>query len=170
MLSIEERPAEVADRSIPGHWEGDLIMGKYKRSALGTLVERTTRKIILVPLKEKNANAVRRAYARELCALPKELTKTLTYDQGKEMSEHKQFTIDTGIQVYFAHPGSPWERGTNENTNGLIRQYFPKGTDFMKVTPREIKRVERQLNDRPRKVLNWMKPDEVFNQLVALNC
>lgn len=168
MLSIEERPAEVADRSIPGHWEGDLIMGKYKRSALGTLVERTTRKIILVRLKEKSANAVRRAYARELCALPKELTKTLTYDQGKEMSEHKQFTIDTGIQVYFAHPGSPWERGTNENTNGLIRQYFPKGTDFMKVTPREIKRVERELNDRPRKVLNWMKPDEVFNQLVAL--
>ena len=168
MLSIEERPAEVADRSIPGHWEGDLIMGKYKRSALGTLVERTTRKIILVPLKEKNANAVRKAYARELCSLPKELTKTLTYDQGKEMSEHKQFTIDTGIQVYFAHPGSPWKRGTNENTNGLIRQYFPKGTDFMKVTPREIKRVERELNDRPRKVLNWMKPDEVFNQLVAL--
>ena len=109
MLSIEERPAEVADRSIPGHWEGDLIMGKYKRSALGTLVERTTRKIILVPLKEKTADAVRKAYARELCSLPKELTKTLTYDQGKEMSEHKQFTIDTGIQVYFAHPGSRYQ-------------------------------------------------------------
>jgi len=168
MLSIEERPAEVADRSIPGHWEGDLILGKYKRSALGTLVERTTRKIILVPLKEKNANAVRRAYARELRALPKELAKTLTYDQGKEMSQHKQFTIDTGITVYFAHPGSPWERGTNENTNGLIRQYFPKGTDFTKVTAQRIKRVERELNDRPRKVLNWLKPDEVFNELVAL--
>ncbi len=168
MLSIEERPAEVADRTIPGHWEGDLILGKYKRSALGTLVERTTRKIILVPLKEKNADAVRRAYARELRALPQELAKTLTYDQGKEMSEHKQFTIDTGIKVYFAHPGSPWERGTNENTNGLIRQYFPKGTDFTKVTPRIINRVERELNDRPRKVLHWKKPDEVFNQLVEL--
>ena len=168
MLSIEERPAEVANRTVPGHWEGDLILGKYKRSALGTLVERTTRKIILVPLKEKNADAVRRAYARELRALPQALAKTLTYDQGKEMSEHKQFTIDTGITVYFAHPGSPWERGTNENTNGLIRQYFPKGTDFTTVTPRTIKRVERELNDRPRKVLHWKKPDEVFNQLVAL--
>jgi transposase, IS30 family len=167
MLSIEERPAEVADRTIPGHWEGDLILGKYKRSALGTLVERTTRKIILVPLKEKNAQAVRRAYTRELRALPKALAKTLTYDQGKEMSEHWQFTIDTGIKVYFAHPASPWERGTNENTNGLIRQYFPKGTDFTKVNPRTIKRVERELNDRPRKVLTWKKPDEVFNQLVA---
>jgi len=168
MLCIEERPAEVADRSMPGHWEGDLILGKYKRSALGTLVERTTRKTILVPLKEKTAEAVRRAYARELLALPKELAKTLTYDQGKEMSEHKQFTIDTGIKVYFAHPGCPWERGTNENTNGLIRQYFPKGTDFTKVSAHQIKHVERELNDRPRKVLNWMKPDEVFNQLVAL--
>ena len=168
MLSIEERPAEVAHRTIPGHWEGDLILGKYKRSALGTLVERTTRKTILVPLKEKNAEAVRRAYARELRALPKELAKTLTYDQGKEMSEHKQFTIDTGIQVYFAHPGCPWERGTNENTNGLIRQYFPKGTDFTKVSTRRIKYVQRELNDRPRRVLHWKKPDEVFNQLVAL--
>jgi transposase, IS30 family len=168
MLSIEERPKEVANRTIPGHWEGDLIMGKYKRTALGTLVERTTRKTLLVPLKAKDAESVRSSYARALQALPRALAKTLTYDQGKEMSEHKQFTIDTGIQVYFAHPGSPWERGTNENTNGLIRQYFPKGTDFSKITVREIKRVERELNDRPRAVLQWKKPDEVFNQLVAL--
>ena len=127
MLSIEERPASVADRVIPGHWEGDLILGKYKRTALGTLVERTTRKVILVPLgKNKDAMSVRKAFARELRKLPNEMTKSLTYDQGKEMSEHKQFTIDTGIQVYFAHPASPWERGTNENTNGLLRQYFPK--------------------------------------------
>lgn len=168
MLSIEERPAEVASRTIPGHWEGDLLMGKYKRTALGTLVERTTRKTILVPLEAKDAESVRRAYARELRSLPREMTKTLTYDQGKEMSQHLQFTIDTGIQVYFAHPASPWERGTNENTNGLIRQYFPKGTDFSKVSGREIKAVERELNDRPRKVLQWKKPDEVFNQLVAL--
>ena len=168
MISIEERPAEVASRTIPGHWEGDLIMGKYKRTALGTLVERTTRYTILVPLKTKDAKNVRRAYAKELGSLPQEIRKTLTYDQGKEMSEHKQFTIDTGIQVYFAHPGSPWERGTNENTNGLIRQYFPKGTEFDKVSSREIKRVQRELNDRPRAVLDYKKPDEVINQLVGL--
>lgn len=168
MLSIEERPAEVAGRTVPGHWEGDLIMGKYKRTALGTLVERTTRYAILVPLKAKDAGSVRKAYAKELGSLPKEIAKTLTYDQGKEMSEHKQFTIDTGMQVYFAHPGSPWERGTNENTNGLIRQYFPKGTEFDKVSTREIKRVQRELNDRPRAVLHYQKPDEVINQLVAL--
>lgn len=168
MISIEERPTEVADRIIPGHWEGDLIIGRYKRTALGTLVERTTRYTILVPLKAKDAGSVRKAYGKELGSLPKEIAKTLTYDQGKEMSEHKQFTIDTGIQVYFAHPGSPWERGTNENTNGLIRQYFPKGTDFSKVSAREIKRVQRELNDRPRAVLHYQKPDEVINKLVAL--
>ena len=169
MLSIEERPKDVETRAIPGHWEGDLIIGKYKRTALGTLVERTTRYTILVPLgKNKDAVSVRKAYARELGTLPKTIAKTLTYDQGKEMSEHKQFTIDTGIQVYFAHPGSPWERGTNENTNGLIRQYFPKGTEFDKVSRREIKRVQRELNDRPRAVLHYQKPDEVINRLVAL--
>ena len=168
MLSIEERPREVEDRTIPGHWEGDLIVGKYKRTALGTLVERTTRYTILVPLKAKDATSVREAYTRALGTLPREIAKTLTYDQGKEMSEHKQFTIDTGIQVYFAHPGSPWERGTNENTNGLIRQYFPKGTEFDKVPVRENKRVQRELNDRPRAVLQFRKPDEVINQLVAL--
>lgn len=170
MLSIEERPKGVEDRTIPGHWEGDLIMGKYKRTALGTLVERTTRYTLLVPLgKNKSAAEVRRAYAKAMRTIPTELAKTLTYDQGKEMSEHKRFTIDTGIQVYFAHPGSPWERGTNENTNGLIRQYFPKGTDFSNVTTREIKRVQRQLNDRPRAALGYYKPDEVFTKLVALN-
>lgn len=168
MLSIEERPAEAADRTIPGHWEGDLIMGKYKRTALGALVERTTRYTILVPLKAKDAGSVRRAYTNELRSLPTEIAKTLTCDQGKEMSEHRQFTMDTGMQVYFAHPGSPWERGTNENTNGLIRQYFPKGTEFDKVSTREIKRVQRELNDRPRAVLHYKKPDEAINQLVAL--
>ena len=168
MLSIKERPHEVADRTIPGHWEGDLILGKHQRTALGTLVERTTRYTILVPLKAKDATSVRKAYAKELRSLPREITKTLTYDQGKEMSEHKQFTIDTGITIYFAHPGSPWERGTNENTNGLLRQYFPKGTEFDKVSFREIKRVHRELNDRPRAVLHWQKPTEVINHLVAL--
>ena len=169
MLSIEERPAEVADRAVPGHWEGDLILGKYKRSALGTLVERTTRYTILVPLgAQKDAISVREAYAAAFQSIPAELKKTLTYDQGKEMSEHQQFTIDTNIQVYFAHPASPWERGTNENTNGLIRQYFPKGTDFTTVTVEEIKEAQRSLNDRPRAVLDYLKPDEVFNKLVAL--
>jgi len=168
MLSIEERPHEVADRTMPGHWEGDLILGKHQRTALGTLVERTTRFTLLVPLKAKDATSVRNAYAKALRSLPREITKTLTYDQGKEMSEHKQFTIDTGITIYFAHPGSPWEPGTNENINGLLRQYFPKGTEFDKVSTREIKRVQRELNDRPRAVLHWQKPIEVINHLVAL--
>jgi IS30 family transposase len=169
MLSIEERPAEVADRSVPGHWEGDLILGKYKRSALGTLVERTTRYTILVPLgNKKDAIAVRHAFAKAFQSVPVALKKSMTYDQGKEMSEHQQFTIDTGIEVYFAHPGSPWERGTNENTNGLIRQYFPKGTDFSEISEEEIKLVQRKLNDRPRKALKFRKPDEVINNLVAL--
>lgn len=169
MISIEERPNEVADRSVPGHWEGDLILGRHKRTALGTLVERTTRYTLLVPLgKKKDAVSVRRAYVRAFKTIPTELKKTLTYDQGKEMSEHQRFTVDSGMQVYFAHPASPWERGTNENTNGLIRQYFPKGTDFSRVSTREVKRVQRQLNDRPRAVLDYEKPDEVINRLVAL--
>jgi len=169
MISIEERPADVEDRSVPGHWEGDLILGKYKTSALATLVERTTRYTILVPLTAKDAGSVREALAREFKHLPKELALSLTYDQGKEMSQHKQFTVDTNIQVYFAHPSSPWERGTNENTNGLIRQYFPKGTDFTTVSVEQIKHVERELNDRPRKVLGYLKPIEVIQKIVALN-
>lgn len=168
MLSIEERPQEVADRIIPGHWEGDLIVGKYKQSAIGTLVERTTRYTIIIPLTAKDAETVRKTYAKEIQTLPAELKKTLTYDQGKEMSEHKQFTLSTGMQVYFAHPGSPWERGTNENTNGLIRQYFPKGTDFRMISSREIKRVQQSLNTRPRKSLGYDTPQEKFNELVAL--
>ncbi len=169
MLSIEERPAEVADRSVPGHWEGDLIIGKHHGSALGTLVERTTRYTMLVPLgAKKDAVSVRRAYVRAFRSVARELKKTFTYDQGKEMSGHQRFTIDTGIQVYFAHPASPWERGTNENTNGLVRQYFPKGTDFTKISTREIKRVQRELNGRPRAVLGYRKPDEIIHDIVAL--
>ncbi len=169
MLSIEERPKEVAERIIPGHWEGDLIIGKYNRSAIATLVERVTRYTLIIPLGGKrDAVTVRKAMAKAVKTIPAELRKTLTYDQGKEMSEHKKFTISTGMTVYFAHPASPWERGTNENTNGLIRQYFPKGTEFDKVSTRELKRVQRELNDRPRAVLEYYKPDEVFNNLVAL--
>ncbi len=169
MLSIEERPAEVADRSVPGHWEGDLILGKYKRSALGTLVERTTRYTLLVPLgTKKDAQTVREEFAKAFQSIPKVLKKTMTYDQGKEMSEHEQFTIDSEIKVYFAHPGSPWERGTNENTNGLIRQYFSKGTDFTEVTEERFREVQAKLNGRPRKALNFYKPDEVINNLLNL--
>ena len=166
MISIEERPAEVADRSVPGHWEGDLIMGRANRSALGTLVERTTRSLILVPLKNKQAAQVRRAYAREVKILPRQMRLSMTYDRGKEMAEHRLFTRDTEMKVYFAHPMSPWERGTNENTNGLLRQFFPKGTDFSKLTRRQIKRVQHLMNERPRKVLDWRSPYEAFNELL----
>lgn len=166
MLSIEERPKEVEDRIVPGHWEGDLIVGKNNRSALGTLVERTTRTTILIPVKSRGAEDVAKAFAKEVKKLPQQMKLTMTYDQGREMAEHKLFTKITGVKVYFAHPRSPWERGTNENTNGLIRQYFPKGTDFKKVTRYEVKRVQNQLNGRPRKTLNYHTPYEVFNQLI----
>lgn len=173
MLSIEERPKEVEERIIPGHWEGDLIIGKNNRSALGTLVERTSRTTILVPIKSREAEVVAKAFAKKVKKLPREMKLTMTYDQGREMARHKLFTNITGVKVYFAHPRSPWERGTNENTNGLIRQFFPKGTDFNKVTRYEIKKVQDLLNGRPRAALNFRKPYEVFNQLinngVALN-
>jgi transposase, IS30 family len=169
MTSIEERPKEVEARTIPGHWEGDLILGKYKRSALGTIVERTTRTVILIPLVNKDAESVRKAFAREMKKLPRQMKLTLTYDQGKEMAQHKLFTKDTKMRVYFAHPGSPWERGTNENTNGLIRQFFPKGTDFTHISRREIKQVQDLLNGRPRRALDYRKPYEVFNELITNN-
>jgi len=166
MLSIEERPAEVATRTVPGHWEGDLVMGKYHRSAIGTLVERTTRYTMLVRLSRSDATTVRRAYARRFRRGPAELRLSLTYDQGREMAEHRQFQVATNIQVYFAHPASPWERGTNENTNGLLRQYFPKGTDFTDLTARELRRVEKSLNGRPRQTLGWNTPAEEFTKLM----
>jgi len=165
-LSIEERPAEVATRTVPGHWEGDLLIGRRNASALGTLVERTTRFTVLVPLAAKDATTVRRAFARELRTLPQQVRRSLTYDQGQEMREHRLFTRDTQMQVYFAHPHSPWERGTNENTNGLLRQFFPKGTDFTTLTRREIKHVQALFNDRPRKVLNWHSPAHAFQALL----
>lgn len=168
MISIEERPKVVADRTIPGHWEGDILLGRYRKSAMGTLVERTTRTTILVPLPSKHADVIARAFAREAKQLPRQMRLSLTYDQGREMAAHKLFTKKARMKVYFCHPRSPWERGTSENTNGLIRQFFPKGTDFTKVSRREIKHVQHLLNGRPRKVLDWRKPYEVFNELVAL--
>lgn len=166
MISIEERPKEVANRSVAGHWEGDLIMGKRHQTAIGTIVERKTRTVILVPLKSKDAVSVRKAFEKEFKKIPSQMRKTLTYDQGREMAEHKLFTKNTKVKVFFCNPASPWERGTNENTNMLIRDYFPKGTDFSKVTRKELKHVQRELNERPRKTLNWRTPIEVFEEEV----
>lgn len=166
LISIDERPAEVADRTVPGHWEGDLLVGHANASALGTLVERTTRFTLLVPLTARDAPTVRQAFARELRTLPTQLRRSLTYDQGQEMREHRLFTKQTKMRVYFAHPHCPWERGTNENTNGLLRQFFPKGTRFNQVSRKEIKQVQAMLNDRPRKVINWHSPAHAFNQLL----
>lgn len=167
MVLIDERPKEVLDRLVPGHWEGDLMIGgNREKSALGTLIERRTRFAILVPLKNKTAAEVRKQFAREMMKLPKELRRTLTYDQGSEMAQHTLFTEQTEMKVFFAHPQSPWERATNENTNGLIRQYFPKGTNFRSVTRAKIKRVQRLLNTRPRKTLGWKTPQEAMQELL----
>lgn len=167
IVSISERPKEAEGRIVPGHWEGDLIVGKGHASAVGTLVERTTRLTLLVPLKEKTAFAVRSAFAKAFKRIPKQFKKTLTYDRGSEMSEHKLFSEDTKIQVFFANPYSPWQRGTNENTNGLIRQYFPKGTDFREVSASKIREAERRLNSRPRKTLGYYTPLERFFELTT---
>ena len=165
-ISIEQRPKEVADRIVPGHWEGDLVMGHSNASALGALVERTTRMTFLVHLKDKDAMSVRTAFADVFKDLPDELKRSLTYDNGQEMADHKLFTKNTNIQVYFAHPHSPWERGTSENTNALIRQFFPKGTNFDKVSRVQVQHVQDLLNDRPRKILNFFTPHEVFGKLL----
>jgi len=167
IISISERPKEVEDRTIPGHWEGDLIVGKLHQSAIGTLVERTTRLTLLVPLKKKDAVSVSQAFGLAFKRIPKQFTKTLTYDRGTEMAEHKQFTKETKIKVFFADPHSPWQRGTNENTNGLIRQYFPKGIDFKTVPLAAIKKAENRLNSRPRKALGFYTPSERFYELTT---
>lgn len=167
IVSISERPKEARGRTVPGHWEGDLIVGKAHESALGTLVERTTRLTLLVPLGAKDAFTVRKAFALAFKRIPKQFRKTLTYDRGSEMSQHKLFTEETKINVYFADPSSPWQRGTNENTNGLIRQYFPKGTDFREVSLEAVRKAEQRLNTRPRKILKFYTPAERFYQLVT---
>jgi IS30 family transposase len=183
-VRISARPAEVADRAVPGHWEGDLIIGLDK-SAVGTLVERTTRYTMLLhlprmdgygeaprvhngpPLAGHGAEAVRDAIATKITTLPKQLRASLTWDQGSEMAQHAQLRIDTGIEVYFCDPHSPWQRGTNENTNGLLRQYLPKGTDLARYTEAELDAVAHTLNSRPRKTLEWATPAEALDQLLS---
>lgn len=183
-LMVSERPAEVEDRAVPGHWEGDLIIG-LNSSAIGTLVERTTRFTMLLhlpplpehgsetrrkngpPLAGHGAEAVRRAIISTIAEFPTRLRRSLTWDQGAEMAQHAELTIDTGLLVFFCDPQSPWQRGTNENTNGLLRQYFPKGTDLSRYSRTELNAVANTLNGRPRKTLKWRTPAEALNELLS---
>jgi IS30 family transposase len=168
MVMISERPAEANDRAVPGHWEGDLIFGK-KMTSIGTLVERKSRYLMLMKLPNGHgAEAVRKAMTKRIASLPAQLRRSITWDQGKEMAEHVQFTIDTGVQIYFCDPKSPWQRGSNENTNGLLRQYLPKTADLSQVTQRELDTIARSLNTRPRQTLGWMTPSQAFAEAVAL--
>jgi len=165
MTSMAERPAEVATRTVPGHWEGDLINGARNGSAVGTLVERTTRLVILARMEGTDAPSARQGFIKKLRTVPALLRKTLTYDRGKEMAEHEPLAQRLAIQIFFADPSSPWQRGTNENTNGLLRQYLPKGTDLSGYTQREFNAIAHRLNTRPRKCLNVATRLEVYAQL-----
>jgi IS30 family transposase len=168
MVMISERPAEANDRAVPGHWEGDLIFGK-KMTAIGTLVERKSRYVMLLKLPHGHgAEAVRKAMTKRIATLPAQLRRSITWDQGKEMAEHVRFTVETGVQISFCDPKSPWQRGSNENTNGLLRQYLPKTADLSQVTQRELNTIARSLNTRPRQTLGWMTPSQAFADAVAL--
>jgi len=165
-VSISERPASVEDRAVPGHWEGDLISGS-RNTHIATLVERHTRYVMLAKVNAKDTETVINALIKQAHKLPPELYKSLTWDRGKELADHQRFSLDTNIDVYFCDPRSPWQRGSNENTNGLLRQYFPKGTDLSVHSQAKLSAVARQLNERPRKTLNFETPAERFNQCVA---
>ena len=165
-LSIHQRPAEVEDRAVPGHWEGDLLMGGTG-SQIATLVERHSRYVMLVKLGSKDTRTVTKALARKILKLPAQLRRTLTWDRGSEMAAHKDFTVATDVQVYFCDPRSPWQRGSNENTNGLLRQYFPKGADLSNISQVRLDKVAEQLNERPRETLNWRSPHKALRATVA---
>lgn len=168
-VMIADRPAEADDRAVPGHWEGDLIQGANNRSAVGTLVERTTRFVMLLHLPDgREAEKVNAAMQLAITGLPEQLQRTITWDQGREMSSHERFTIDTGIQIYFCDPHSPWQRGSNENTNGLLRQYMPKGTDLSLHSAKGLGLIADSLNSRPRKALGFMTPVEKLAEVLAL--
>ncbi len=167
-LMISQRPAEVSDRAVPGHWEGDLILGAGGKSAIGTLVERSTRFVMLLHLPaDHGAEAVRDAITREILTLPAALRRSLTWDQGSELAQHAQLSIDTDLSIYFCDPHSPWQRGSNENTNGLLRQYFPKATNLAVHGPDDLTYAADGLNGRPRKTLGWRTPAEALNALLS---
>jgi IS30 family transposase len=167
MVLISDRPAEVEDRAVPGHWEGDLLIGQNNKSAIATLVERSTRYVMLAKIDDHTATTVREAIASQITALPAHLRRSVTWDRDREMSEHVQFTVDTDVAVYFCDPHSPWQRGSNENTNGLLRQYFPKGTDLSIHSQDDLDRAAASLNNRPRETLGWLKPSEKLTELLV---
>jgi len=166
-VSIEERPRHVEFREEPGHWEGDLMIGRNQKSAIATIVERKTRYTFIMKINNRKSKTVTKAFAKTLNILIPEMRKTMTYDNGREMANHKWLSSNTGMDIYFAHPYSSWERGTNENTNGLIRRFFPKGTDFSNISYKQLKAVEENLNNRPRKVLGYKTPAEVLEMEIS---